>query len=103
MAKIITDEDFNLEIKDGVVVVDFYADWCNPCKMLAPIFEELESEMEGKAKFLKVDVAERRDIADRFKIRTIPTILIFRKSNKMDMIVGFTDKESLKEKIEKYI
>lgn len=103
MVKIITEEDFNLETKNGVVVVDFYADWCNPCKMLAPIFEELASEMEGKAKFLKVDVAERRDIADRFKVRTIPTVLVFRKSNKVETIVGFTNKESLKDAIEKYL
>lgn len=103
MVKIIKDEDFNLEIKEGIVVVDFYADWCNPCKMLAPIFEELASEMEGKAKFLKVDVAERRDIADRFKVRTIPTVLIFRKSNKVETIVGFTNKENLKEALEKYL
>lgn len=103
MAKLITDEDFNLEIKEGVVVVDFYADWCNPCKMLAPIFEELEEEIGDKAKFLKVDVAERRDIADRFKIRTIPTILIFRKSNKVEMLVGFNDKETLKNKISQYL
>ena len=78
MAKIVGSNEFNNEVKDGVVIVDFFADWCGPCKMLAPIFEEVGNEMEGKAKFIKVNVDEARDIADKFRISTIPTMIVLK-------------------------
>ena len=103
MAKIVGSNEFNNEVKDGVVIVDFFADWCGPCKMLAPIFEEVGNEMEGKAKFIKVNVDEARDIADKFRISTIPTMIVLKNGDKKEVSVGFMPKEKIKEMVEKHL
>ena len=103
MAKIVGSNEFNNEVKDGVVIVDFFADWCGPCKMLAPIFEEVGNEMEGKAKFIKVNVDEARDIADKFRISTIPTMIVLKIGEKKEVSVGFMPKEKIKEMVEKHL
>ncbi|MDU3724051.1 thioredoxin [Clostridium celatum] len=103
MAKIVGSNEFNNEVKDGVVIVDFFADWCGPCKMLAPIFEEVGNEMEGKAKFIKVNVDEARDIADKFRISTIPTMIVLKNGEKKEVSVGFMPKEKIKEMVEKHL
>ena len=103
MAKIVGSNEFNNEVKDGVVIVDFFADWCGPCKMLAPIFEEVGNEMEGKAKFIKVNVDEARDIADKFRISTIPTMIVLKNGEKKEVSVGFMPKEKIKETVEKHL
>ena len=103
MAKIVGSNEFNNEVKDGVVIVDFFADWCGPCKMLAPIFEEVGNEMEGKAKFIKVNVDEARDIADKFRISTIPTMIVLKNGEKKEENVGFMHKEKIKEMVEKHL
>ena len=103
MANIVGSNEFNNEVKDGVVIVDFFADWCGPCKMLAPIFEEVGNEMEGKAKFIKVNVDEARDIADKFRISTIPTMIVLKNGEKKEVSVGFMPKEKIKEMVEKHL
>ena len=103
MAKIVGSNEFNNEVKDGVVIVDFFADWCGPCKMLAPIFEEVGNEMEGKAKFIKVNVDEARDIADKFRISTISTMKVLKNEEKKEVSVGFMPKEKIKEMVEKHL
>ena len=103
MAKIVGSNEFNNEVKDGVVIVDFFADWCGPCKMLAPIFEEVGNEMEGKAKFIKVNVDEARDIADKFRISTIPTMIVLKNGEMKEVSVGFMPKEKIKEMVEKHL
>ena len=103
MEKIVGSNEFNNEVKDGVVIVDFFADWCGPCKMLAPIFEEVGNEMEGKAKFIKVNVDEARDIADKFRISTIPTMIVLKNGEKKEVSVGFMPKEKIKEMVEKHL
>jgi thioredoxin 1 len=103
MAKIIKSNEFDENIKEGVVIVDFFADWCGPCKMLAPIFEELGSEFEGKANFIKVNVDESSDIAVKYNISNIPAILILNNGEEQEKVVGFSPKEILKEKIENYL
>lgn len=103
MAKIVGSNEFNNEVKDGVVIVDFFAEWCGPCKMLAPIFEEVGNEMEGKAKFIKVNVDEARDIADKFRISTIPTMIVLKNGEKKEVSVGFMPKEKIKEMVEKHL
>ncbi|MDU2265901.1 thioredoxin [Clostridium celatum] len=103
MAKIVGSNEFNNEVKDGVVIVDFFADWCGPCKMLAPIFEEVGNEMEGKAKFIKVNVDEARDIADKFRISTIPTMIVLKNGEKKEVSVGFMPKEKIKEMVENHL
>ena len=103
MAKIVGSNEFNNEVKDGVVIVDFFADWCGPCKMLAPIFEEVGNDMEGKANFIKVNVDEARDIADKFRISTIPTMIVLKNGEKKEVSVGFMPKEKIKEMVEKHL
>ena len=99
MAQILTNDNFEIEIQDGVCVVDFFATWCGPCKMLAPVFEELSGEMEG-AKFFKVDVDQALDVARKFAITTVPTMIIFKDGQPVDKMIGFLPKEHIKAKIE---
>ncbi|MEG1254780.1 thioredoxin [Clostridium sp.] len=103
MAKVVNSNDFKNEIASGVIVVDFFATWCGPCKMLAPIFEELGVEMEGKVKFLKADVDQCADIAEEFKVASVPTIKIFKNGEVVDTMVGFSPKDSIKSRIEVHI
>ena len=82
------------------VVVDFWAPWCGPCKAIAPILEELADEMGEKVQIAKVDVDNNQEIAGRFNIRAIPTLLIFKGGDVVDQIVGMASKSDLKSKIE---
>jgi thioredoxin 1 len=81
------------------VVVDFWAPWCGPCKAIAPILEELATELGDKVKICKVNVDNNSEIAGKFEIRAIPTILIFKDGAVADTIVGLTSKDDLKAKI----
>ena len=92
-------KNFEKEISKGSVVVDFWADWCMPCKMLGPIFEELSNDMK-KVKFGKVNVDECPDIAEKFFVQGIPAILVFKDSEEVGRIVGLKDKNTLKKEIE---
>ena len=103
MAQMLNNDNFNSSVETGVCVVDFFATWCGPCKMLAPVFEELSSEMEGKVTFLKVDVDECGDIAREYGISTIPTMMIFKDGENQDTMVGFLPKDAIKNNIEKYL
>ena len=87
-------EDFNSEIKDGNVLVDFYATWCGPCKMLSPILETIGSE-RASIKVIKVDVDEHPDLAQSFAIMTVPTLLYYKDGNLIKRQSGFTSKESI--------
>lgn len=102
MAKIINSSEFNTEVLNSgdVVLVDFFAEWCGPCKMIAPSIEELSSEMSGKAKVFKLDVDKTPDIAQKYGIMNIPTIMIFKDGKAVDKIVGFQPKHVLKGKLE---
>ncbi|MDO4535918.1 MAG: thioredoxin [Clostridium perfringens] len=95
MAKVLNSNDFDKEISEGVVVVDFFATWCGPCKMLTPVFEELSSELEGKAKFAKVDIDQSIDIASKFQVVNVPTVKVFKNGEVVKTLVGFRPKEAL--------
>jgi thioredoxin 1 len=101
MALVITDSNFDELLKsDQPLVVDFWAEWCGPCKMVGPIVEELAHEYEGKVLIGKMDVDENNDITSRYGIRNIPTLLLFKGGQMVDKQVGATQKSVLAQKIE---
>ncbi|QGU95795.1 thioredoxin [Clostridium bovifaecis] len=82
------------EIKDDIhVVVDFWASFCNPCRMLEPVFEEAARELEGKAKFIKMNIFDHEEVSRRFQITTVPAVFIFKNGEVIDKSVGFKPKE----------
>lgn len=101
----VADNTFLEEINgtEAPVVVDFWAPWCGPCKMISPIVEELDAELGGKAKFIKVNVDENPQVSQRYRIASIPTIMVFKNGEPVDNLVGFRPKQALKEIIEKHI
>lgn len=90
-------EDFESEVLNAneTVLVDFYADWCGPCKMMAPVIEELAEELQGKAKVGKINVDESTDIATQYDVMSIPTIIIFKNGKEVKRFIGVRDKQEL--------
>lgn len=103
MVKDINDSSFQEEVKNGTVVVDFWASWCGPCKMLGPVINDLSEELSDKAKFVKVNVDENPISASQYKISSIPTVLVFKDGSVAETLVGFRPKAALKEVLEKHI
>ncbi len=89
-----------VESSDMPVFIDFWASWCGPCRLMSPVFEELSKDYEKKIKFAKLNVDESQDIAARYGVMSIPTLVLFNKGTEVDRIVGFTPKPALKAKIE---
>ncbi len=100
MAKEITDANFSEVIKSGAVVVDFWAPWCGPCRMVAPIIDELAGEYDGKVVIGKVNVDDNPGVSATLGIRNIPTILFFKDGQLADKQVGAATKADLKAKVE---
>ena len=98
----LTDDNFEREVLESAapVLVDFWAAWCGPCKMIAPIVEELSGEYEGKAKVCKLDVDSAQKTATEFGIRSIPTLLIFKEGKVADQVIGAVPKQQITEKLD---
>lgn len=93
---ILTDSNFDEELKKApVLVVDFYADWCGPCKMMAPVFEELDKEMTGRTVFGKLDVDSNNNSAIKYQTMSIPTTIFFKNGKEVKRTVGYQDKMTL--------
>lgn len=104
MMKEVMDSNFNEEISvSDVVVVDFWAPWCGPCKMLGPIIEELSNEYNDKVKFLKLNVDNNPVVSQQYRVSSIPTVMVFKGGSTVDTMVGFRPKAALKELIDKHI
>ena len=103
MTRVLTSADFDSTIASGVTLVDMYAVWCGPCQAIAPIVEELAHEYEGKANITKLDVDASGDIAQRYGVMSIPTLLVFKDGQLVDKTVGLTDKESLSALVDKHL
>ncbi|MDQ0174492.1 thioredoxin [Bacillus chungangensis] len=98
-----TDQSFESETSKGLVLTDFWAPWCGPCKMVAPVLEELEAEMGDKVKIVKVDVDENQESASKFGVMSIPTLVVMKDGKEVDKVIGFQPKEALAELLKKHM
>ena len=101
----VTDANFKKEVLESStpVLVDFWAEWCGPCKMIAPVVEQLAKDFDGKLKGGKVDVDSNQQSAMQFGIRSIPTLLIFKNGKVVEQIVGAVPKQALTDKVSKHL
>ncbi|WP_152654789.1 thioredoxin [Oceanobacillus sp. CFH 90083] len=100
--KNVTDQNFTEETSKGLVLADFWAPWCGPCKMIAPVLEEIDGEMEEKVQIVKLDVDENQETAGKFGVMSIPTLLLFKDGEVVDQVIGFQPKEALTDLINKH-
>jgi len=98
----VTDQNFETEVLQGPVpvVVDFWAEWCGPCKFVAPVLDELAVEYDGRVKVTKLNVDENPSMSARFQVRSIPTILFFKDGEMVDQVIGAASKADLKKRFE---
>jgi len=99
LIKHLNDDNFKNGISQGVVLVDFYADWCGPCRMLTPIIEELAQDMSGKVTVAKVDTDQSMQVASDFEVTSIPTLILFKDGEIVKRVVGLKDLDSLKKMV----
>ncbi|PZE21325.1 thioredoxin [Paenibacillus xerothermodurans] len=99
----VTDQSFQNEVEgSGTVLVDFWAPWCGPCKMIAPVLEELDKELGDNLKIAKVNVDDNPESASRFGVMSIPTLIVFKDGQPVDKVVGFQSKDALKNVVSKH-
>lgn len=101
----VTDSSFKQEVLESEVpvLVDFWAPWCGPCRMVAPVVDEIAQQYEGQVKVVKVNTDENPQVASQYGIRSIPTLMIFKGGTRVDMVVGAVPKTTLANTLEKYI
>lgn len=98
----LTKENFENEIKNSKIIIDFWASWCGPCQMMGPVFEELSNNYDG-LKFGKISTEDEPELANRFNIMGIPCLIVLENGKEIDRITGFAPKEILKQKIDSII
>jgi thioredoxin 1 len=99
----LTNDNFDSTVSEGVSLVDFWAPWCGPCRMIAPIIDELAEDFEGKANICKVNTDEQQDLAVKYGVRSIPTILFMKDGEIVDQMVGASSKQALADKINSHL
>jgi len=101
--KELTKGEFDDFTKNGLVLVDFFAEWCMPCLMMSPIIEEMNEKFKGKIKFGKVDVGENQEIAQKFKVSSIPNMTLLKDGKVVNQFIGSMPAEELEKKLKKYM
>ena len=103
--QVFTDQNFKQQVLESKlpVVVDFWAPWCGPCRMIAPVLEELDREMGDKVKIVKVNVDENQETASKFGVMSIPTLLLFKDGQLVDKAIGYQPKEALVQLVGKHV
>ena len=99
----LTNSNFESTVNSGVSLVDFWAPWCGPCRMIAPVIDELAGDFDGIANICKVNTDEQQDLATKYGIRSIPTILIIKDGEIVDQVVGASSKQALTDKINHHL
>lgn len=101
----VSDSDFGNEVEqgEGLTIVDFWAAWCGPCRMVAPVMEQLATEYDGKVKVAKLDVDANQQTAMKYNIRSIPSILFFKDGKLVDTVVGAVPKQYLERKLQEHL
>ena len=99
----LTNGQFEKFTEKGVVLVDFFADWCMPCLMMAPIIDELSEKFRGKIKFGKVNVEDNHELSQKFNVSSIPNLIIFKDGKVADQIIGAMSSEDLEERLREYL
>lgn len=98
-----TDQNFKSDVESGTVLVDFWAPWCGPCKMIAPVLEDLDKELGDKLKIVKVNVDENPETSSQFGIMSIPTLMVLKDNEVVEKFVGFQTKDQLVSKINPHL
>ena len=101
--KTVSDDNFSDFIVSDYVIVDFYASWCGPCKMLAPIFEDLSKDFEGEVVFTKIDTEENSRVSSLYEVSSIPTVILFKNGKEIDRFVGLKDADEFKKFIKGHL
>ncbi len=96
------EETFQQGISAGLVLVDFYADWCGPCRMLTPVLEEVGKELSGKATIAKIDIDKAQGTATSYQVTSIPTLILYKDGKEVGRLVGLRDKDTIKEFVESH-
>ncbi|AXH13229.1 thioredoxin [Halarcobacter bivalviorum] len=99
----LTQDNFEATVNSGVSLVDFWAPWCGPCRMLAPVIDQLAEEFEGKANICKVNTDEQQDLAVKYAVRSVPTILFIKDGEVVDQMIGAASKQAFADKLNSLI
>ena len=95
----LSSENFEATVNEGVSLVDFWAPWCGPCRMIAPVIEELANDFDGKANICKVNTDEQQELASKFSVRSIPTILLMKDGKVVETMIGAASKQAFADKL----
>ncbi len=98
----LTKSEFDGFIRDGVVLIDFFATWCMPCLMMSPVIDDLSEKFEGKIKFAKIDIEENQELASKYNVQSIPNFVLFKDGKQVEQFVGAMSSEDFEEKLNKF-